>query len=61
MRDHEKEPNTAVRAASLRGLIAAALILCVAIILMAGWLGKNDSREASSVAHMKARSTTGSR
>lgn len=61
MRDREKETHIGLRATSLRSLIVAALVLCVAIIVVAGWLGKSDNPEQNSVAHMKTRSTTGSR
>ena len=46
---------------ALRGFIAAGLVLCVAIIIAAGWLGKSDSPHGDEVAHVKAHSTTGSR
>ena len=56
MTKHERGSNSA-----LRGFIAAGLVLCVAIIIAAGWLGKSDSPHGDEVAHVKAHSTTGSR
>ena len=47
--------------APLRSFIAAGLVLCVAIIIAAGWLGKSDSHRGDVVTDVKARSTTGSR
>ena len=51
-----------LRASStLRSFIAAGLVLCVAIIIAAGWLGKGDGPHGDEVSHVKAHSTTGSR
>ena len=45
----------------LNGFTAAGLVVCIAIIIAAGWLGKSDSHRGGEVADVKARSTTGSR
>jgi hypothetical protein len=56
------KPKKGPRANSvLHGFTAAGLVLCVAIIIAAGWLGKSDSDRGGEVADVKARSTTGSR
>ena len=56
------KPKKGPRANSvLHGFTAAGLVICVAIIIAAGWLGKSDNRHDGEVAHVKERSTTGSR
>ena len=62
MSDHMTKPEKGPRANSaLRSFIAAGLLLCAAIIIAAGWLGKSDSHHRSELAHVKAHSTTGIR
>ena len=51
------KPKKGPRANSvLHGFTAAGLVLCVAIIIAAGWLGKSDNH-GGEVADVKARST----
>ena len=62
MADHMTKREKSPRAISvLHAFTATGLVLCVAIIIAAGWLGKSDSRGGGEVAHVKERSTTGSR
>ena len=62
MLDHMTKREKGPRAISvLHAFTATGLVLCVAIIIAAGWLGKSDSPHGDEVAHVKAHSTTGSR
>ena len=45
------------RPASYLGFDGHRSLLCVAIVIAAGWLGKSDTRDGE-VAHVKERSTT---
>jgi len=58
MTKHERDSRAS---STLRSFIAAGLVLCVAIIIAAGWLGKGDGPHGDEVSHVKAHSTTGSR
>jgi len=63
MLDHMTKREKGPRAISvLHAFTATGLVLCVAIIIAAGWLGKSDDRHrGDAVTDVKARSTTGSR
>jgi hypothetical protein len=62
MADHMTKREKSPRAISvLRAFTATGLVLCVAIIIAAGWLGRSDSHRGVEVTDVKARSTTGSR
>jgi hypothetical protein len=62
MLDHMTKREKGPRAISvLHAFTATGLVLCVAIIIAAGWLGKSDSHRGDVVTDVKARSTTGSR